>query len=356
MTPSPPATCRTIRPIRLVLAIALSVAVSGTGALACWRTPEPDTVEELAHVVENQQRRQVTPARAQASSSTLALSDGRMRTAYGAGILVGWGETGRRPDFSVVTAVGLGALIAPFAFAGASEDARIADIFVCDPSGLRDMAEAAAAALDAPLLERIARKHAAGGRLLVALAGSAARRESVWDLGAIAASRSPKAHVQIRHILLAAIDMTSTPDPAAVPTDFGRLVERNPTFRLVGAGQPFLAGSAARRGSTTYLVHSGVLFPDEGEAYMAARGRSEPAAISRPAIPYLVSAHDFFVDAHAVGADAYIASPRPYLVIQPTKEFDAPYMRALFLDAYRQARMSKEWRRTFPDRDGKRRY
>lgn len=339
-----------------VLGLMLSLALSGSAAHACWQPPQPETVEELAHVVENQQRRQVARARAQASSTTLALSDGRMRTAYGAGLLVGWGETGRRPDFALVTGVGLSALIAPFAFVGSGEDARIADIFVCDPASLREMAETATSALDVALLERIAHKHNAGGRLLVALPGSAARRESVWDIGAMAASRHPKTQLQIRHILLAALDLTTHPDPAVVPAIFGTTVDRNPTFRLVGAGQPFLIGSLPRRASATYLIHSGVLFPDEGEAYMAARARSDTTPAARAVVPSLVPAHDVFRDAQAAGADAYIASPRPYLLIQPTKDFDAPYMRALFLDAYRQARMGKEWRRTFPDRDGTRRY
>ena len=45
----------------------------------------------------------------------LALSGGADDGAYGAGLLVGWSQGGRRPTFDVVTGISAGALIAPFA-------------------------------------------------------------------------------------------------------------------------------------------------------------------------------------------------------------------------------------------------
>lgn len=43
----------------------------------------------------------------------LALSGGGDDGAYGAGFLNGWSQTGKRPEFAVVTGVSTGALIAP---------------------------------------------------------------------------------------------------------------------------------------------------------------------------------------------------------------------------------------------------
>ena len=54
------------------------------------------------------------------------------------------------------------------------------------------MAERAVSYLDDGVLEAIAREHDAGRRLLVALTGSPARAEAVWDIGRVAASRHPK--------------------------------------------------------------------------------------------------------------------------------------------------------------------
>ena len=50
----------------------------------------------------------------------LALSGGGADGAYGAGVLNGWTASGTRPEFTVVSGVSTGALIAPFAFLGSS--------------------------------------------------------------------------------------------------------------------------------------------------------------------------------------------------------------------------------------------
>jgi hypothetical protein len=192
---------------------------------------------------------------------------------------------------------------------------------------------------------------------MVALPGSAARRETVWDIGALAASRQPKAQRYIRNILVAAVDLTTFIDPATMPMTVGALVERNTSFRQIGAGELFLSARWAPAPDTaTYLIHNGVLFPDEGEAYMAAARSTADGASSFRADEPVVPAYDFFLAAEASRAEVYIASPRPHLNLQPTSDFDMSYLRALFLDAYREGRMSREWRLTFPDRNNSRYY
>ena len=52
----------------------------------------------------------------------LALSTGGGDGAFGAGLLNGWSESGKRPEFSVVTGVSTGSLMAPYAFVGPSQD------------------------------------------------------------------------------------------------------------------------------------------------------------------------------------------------------------------------------------------
>src|SRR5262245_47316530 len=63
------------------------------------------------------------------SIDVLALSGGGAEGAFGAGLLVGWTEAGNRPEFSVVSGTSSGALIAPFAFLGASHDATLKELF-----------------------------------------------------------------------------------------------------------------------------------------------------------------------------------------------------------------------------------
>src|SRR5262249_2396474 len=57
-----------------------------------------------------------------ANGPWLALSGGGADGAYGAGLLIGWSQSGNRPDFAVVTGASIGALIAPYAFLGSRLD------------------------------------------------------------------------------------------------------------------------------------------------------------------------------------------------------------------------------------------
>jgi hypothetical protein len=332
----------------LVLAaiLAAPIAEAHPGGM-CWRPPQARTVEEAVIVAQNEAN--VAAGRGMSGTpAMLALSDGRLKTAYSAGLIVGWGETGKRPAFSVVTAVGMSALLAPFAFIGRDGDGAIADIFACDAASLEEMAARAIAYLDGGAMAQIARRHEAGARLLVALPGSAARRETVWDIGAIAASGQADAGELIGTILRASVDLTTFVDPQTTPVKAGVTATRNPALRRIGAGEAFLSTPSLRTPEApTYLIHNGVLFADEAQAYGSVYGDERSAV---PADLWLLPAHDLFRAAHQRHRPVLIASPRAHMNIQTQQSaFDLPYMRALFLDAFRQGRMSREWRETVAD-------
>jgi hypothetical protein len=173
----------------------------------CWSAPPSQTVEEALKVAANptpEGRLRLTASRGD-DRDVLFLSGGGLKAAYAAGLLVGWGETGNRPRFAAITAVGMSALVAPFAFIGPAGDAIIADIFNCAAGDLNGMAERAVSYIDSGVLEAIAREHDAGRRLFIALTGSPARAEAVWDIGRLAASRHPAAADLVRQVLLAAV-------------------------------------------------------------------------------------------------------------------------------------------------------
>src|SRR5882762_1074377 len=65
----------------------------------------------------------------------LALSGGGAGGAFGAGAIVGLTESGKRPEFAVVTGVSAGALIAPYAFLGPTWDARLRDVYTSGAAG-----------------------------------------------------------------------------------------------------------------------------------------------------------------------------------------------------------------------------
>ena len=83
---------------------ALAGIALGPGPSRCWKAPQSRTVEEAVIAAQNQANVAARP-RSTGPAAMLALSDGRLKSAYGAGLLVGWGETGARPEFAVVTAV-----------------------------------------------------------------------------------------------------------------------------------------------------------------------------------------------------------------------------------------------------------
>ena len=65
---------------------------------------------EKAFLAKSGQRGEMPPV------NFLALSGGGDDGAFGAGLLVGWTQSGTRPQFKLVTGISTGALIAPFAF------------------------------------------------------------------------------------------------------------------------------------------------------------------------------------------------------------------------------------------------
>jgi hypothetical protein len=148
----------------------------------------------------------------------LILSSGGSTGAYGAGVLCGWSETGKRPEFSVVTGVSIGALMAPYAFLGQKYDDQLRDGFLDLTSA--DVFEDAVRAdslvdtwplkdlmvkrVTPQLIADIATEHRKGRRLFVVTADLDSERPVAWNMGAIAAHGGEAAINLFRQVLLAA--------------------------------------------------------------------------------------------------------------------------------------------------------
>lgn len=184
-----------------------------------------------------------------ASYSVLALSGGGPDGAYGAGLLAGWTKTGSRPTFDVVTGVSTGAMMAPFAFLGSSQDARLQNIYTNDnirtllkegsplrllsgPSVYRNrsLKKLIALNVDDELLEAIAAEYRRGRRLYVATANMDAQAMDIWDMGEIASRLTPESKALFRQILLSAASvqlafppelMSDDSNPASIPEAHG---------------------------------------------------------------------------------------------------------------------------------------
>jgi hypothetical protein len=163
----------------------------------------------------------------------LAISGGGTDGAYGGGVLAGWSESGKRPEFAVVTGASIGALVAPYAFLGSRYDEDIrknfttigaADIFedritrdsLFDYWPLRRLIEQR---VTPQLLSAIAAEHARGRRLLVATTNYDAGRRVVWNMGAIAAKGDASSVKLFRDILLASSAIPGIFSPVGIKVE-----------------------------------------------------------------------------------------------------------------------------------------
>jgi Patatin-like phospholipase len=154
--------------------------------------------------------------------SYLALSGGGADGAYGAGVLNGWTEAGTRPEFSTVSGVSTGALIAPFAFLGPSYDATLRQIYTDGIAGsLLDspnilnalfgsglfgntrLRELVARYVDRDVLAGIAVEHGKGRGLFIVTTNLDTQRTVIWDMGRIASIGSSEALSLFRDVMAA---------------------------------------------------------------------------------------------------------------------------------------------------------
>ncbi len=170
----------------------------------------------------------------------LALSGGSDKGAFGAGLLNGWTQAGTRPEFSIVTGVSTGALIAPFAFLGPDEDAELKRLYTtisakdifrtrfalaipASPSAAstKPLARLIAGVATDALIDRVAREHARGRRLFIGTANLDAQRMVIWNMGAIAASKAPNRYVLFRQVLLASSSIPGVFPPVMIQAEAG---------------------------------------------------------------------------------------------------------------------------------------
>jgi hypothetical protein len=163
----------------------------------------------------------------------LILSTGGEEGAYGAGFLNGWAATGTRPQFSVITGVSTGALMATYVFAGGKYDEELhqvyttvsaTDIFevASTPESLTDawpLAKTVDKYVTPEILAAVAAEHQKGRRLLVVTTNLDAGRQTVWNMGAIAAQGGDAALKLFRQVLLAAASVEGMFQPVYITVE-----------------------------------------------------------------------------------------------------------------------------------------
>jgi hypothetical protein len=204
----------------------------------------------------------------------LALSSGGSDGAFGAGLINGLTAAGKRPDFSVVTGVSSGALMAPFVFAGPRYDDALrdaytkitaADIFEigATPESFVDtwpLKDLIAKQITPALLADIAAQYRAGRRLFVVTTDLDTERSVVWNMGAIAAHGGAQAASLFRTVLLA-----SSAIPGAFPPVLINVESNGKQFAEMhvdgGVGGQFFVGPPALMAATSdYRLPASALY------------------------------------------------------------------------------------------------
>lgn len=218
----------------------------------------------------------------------LALSGGGAEGAFGAGVLVGWTQSGLRPQFAVVTGSSIGGLIAPYAFLGPSYDGALERLFT--DGGLENLLkvdginmifgsavfktaplrELVMRNVDESLLAAIAAEHRHGRRLYVVTTNIDAQRAVIWNMGAIAASAEPGRLDLFRNILMAtaAVPGMFSPGFIEVETEGRRFkemhVDGGVTSNVLAVPEALLTNPAPVAGppSQLFVIVNGKVAPD----------------------------------------------------------------------------------------------
>jgi predicted acylesterase/phospholipase RssA len=309
----------------------------------------------------------------------LALSGGGADGAYGAGVLNGWTAAQTRPEFSAVSGVSTGALIAPFAFLGPAYDATLRDVYT---SGIAEsllntpsivhaffgsglfgntlLRELVARYVGQDMLAAIAAEHAKGRRLLIVTTNLDTQRTVIWDMGRIAAIGSRQALDLFRDVLAASASIPVVFPPMLIDAEanghrFQEMhVDGGVTAPVLTLPEAFLLrnGAFARglRMNIYVLVNDKVerdfqLVPNSTIG-IAARAS---ASVTKTQIRSVLYETYDFARRNNFGFNlTYIAKDLPS---PGSSGFEASYMRSLYQYGYDKAKTGDFWAKAPPPDD-----
>ncbi|EFL88463.1 patatin-like phospholipase family protein [Ahrensia sp. R2A130] len=317
------------------------------------------------------------PAGAPKKQYYLAISGGGSDGAFGAGLLKGWGESGTRPEFSLVTGISAGAITAPFAFLGGKYDVQLSRIFTTisakdlvaiDLKGAFGRGSIAssepfrkliAGYADAEMLAAIATEHRKGRKLLIGTTQLDAQRPIIWDIGALAISTYPKKLQLFRDILLASAAIPGAFEPVIIKVDgvngsFDELhVDggvTNQVFLYPPQVRPQDFDKRAGVTRTLYVIRNGKVSPEYvvTETFGQILSRTIGTLTKNQGIGDL---YRLYATAERDKIDYNLATVPSSFDKVEDEPFDPKYMKALYAVGYLQGLKGYDWQKTPPGLD-----
>jgi predicted acylesterase/phospholipase RssA len=356
----------------------LAAAIPGIPEARFWGDEWPTfSVERFAAFTETDFRREF-PSSYERPHNYLAISGGGANGAFGAGLLVGWTATGKRPEFNMVTGVSTGALTAPFAFLGADYDEAMRTVYTStttkDIATKRNPIAAAfsdsmtdttplqaliAKYIDADMIAAIASEHKKGRRLYIGTVNLDAGRSVIWNIGAIAASDYPD-KIELIHKVLrasAAIPVAFPPVVISVEAD-GKQYDEMHVDGGTGS-QVFVYPAAA----DWKLITQKLKVQGEPHVYVIRNSFLDPdyQGITRNVLPIASRTIDSLIRTQGIGDlyqiyalcqrdgnDFNLAYIPSDFTDEPGEGFDPVYMKKLFDRGYQMALAGYPWKKGPP--------
>ncbi len=309
----------------------------------------------------------------------LAISGGGENGAFAAGILTGWTAAGDRPEFTTVTGISAGALVAPFAFLGSEYDEvlksvsseltadevykkrRLIRALRTDAMATTEPLQALIAKyVDEEVIEKIAAAHREGRSLNIGTANLDSMRPVIWRIGPIANSGHPDALALIRKILLASASVPAAFPPVLIPVEVDGTTYDELHVDGGAASQVFLYPVGVDYDQV--LAKLGV--PGRPKVYIIRNSRLKPIyeEVENKIIPIAERSLDSLVRTQGIGDlyRIYLQTCRDgldfnlaYIPADFTQNsddlFDRAYMQALFDLAYERSKAGYHWEKMPPE-------
>lgn len=308
----------------------------------------------------------------------LALSGGGANGAFGAGLLVGWSTAGTRPEFTMVTGISTGALMAPFAFLGSSYDAQVKEMyttystkdFVIKYNILKTLTGSSAVDtaplekmlakyVNQQIMEAIAAEYKKGRRLYIATTNIDAKRPVIWNIGLIASSGQPGALELIHKALLASASIPAIFPPVLFEVEANGM--RYDEMHVDGgaASQVFLYPAdldwklviqnfEVKGTSKVYVIRNSFLKPDWETVYPKILPIADVSINSLIRTQGIGDMYRIYLDCQRDGLDYNLAYIPETFDLESTEDFDPVYMGKLFDLGYQMARNGYPWDKAPP--------
>jgi len=303
----------------------------------------------------------------------LALSGGGAKGAFGAGLMVGWSAAGTRPEFTIVSGISTGALMAPFVFLGSAYDTQLKEMYTtystkdllikhsilnaltgssaADTAPLKKMI---AKYIDQQVMEAIAVEYKKGRRLYVGTTNIDAKRPVIWNIGLIATSGRSGALELIHKVMMASAAIPAVFPPMLIEVEAngkhydemhvdGGVVSQVFIYPADLDWKNVMQKLEVKGTSKVYVILNSFLKPDWETVHPKILPIASVSINSLIRTQGIGDIYRIYLDCQRDGLEFNMAFIPETFDMKPKEEFDKDYMGKLFDLGYQMAKNGYPW-------------